>query len=142
MRLRIWLIALAAIASGAMFLLAPVRADAAEFKSGNDLTIAANQTVTGDLYITGDEITIAGRVTGDVVAAGRIVKITGQIGGSLQTMAQTVDIDGDVSGSVRMASGGLNVGGDVGELGGALQLGEDLVGLLRQRRLLFVGGPV
>jgi cytoskeletal protein CcmA (bactofilin family) len=99
---------------GAWALLAPQRAAAADFKSGTSPTIAATQTIDDDLYITGNEVTIAGRVTGDVIAAASTIKVTGQIGGSLQVLAGTVEIDGDVAHSVRTATGDLKIGGDVG----------------------------
>lgn len=87
---------------------------AAEFRNGTSPSISAAETINDDLYVSGDEIVIAGRVTGDVVAAARTVRVTGQIGGSLQVLSGEVDVEGRVGGSVRVATGDLAITGDVG----------------------------
>ncbi len=96
------------------FVLPVGQASAAEFRSGDITTIPSTETIDDDLYITGREVNIAGRVTGDVIAVAGEVNVTGQIEGSLQVIGGTLDITGDVGGSVRAAGGDVTISGDVG----------------------------
>src|SRR4051794_32755734 len=88
-------------------------------QTGEDIVIAAGQTVDDDLYLAGRTITIDGTVRGDVVAATQILTINGQIEGNLIAVAQTIVLNGVVRDSVRVAAqafvmdGGGRVGRDV-----------------------------
>ena len=70
-----------------------------EFKSGENVTVGPNEVVEDDLYMTGDTMTVEGRVIGDVVAAGRMVIIEGVIEGDLIAVGQAIVIRGRVLGS-------------------------------------------
>jgi cytoskeletal protein CcmA (bactofilin family) len=108
------LVVLGALAIAVTFLATPKSAAAAEFKTGDSPEVAANDTIDGDLYITGGTITIAGRVTGDVLAAGGEIDVSGQVDGSLQILAGDVEISGDVGGAVRALAGDITISGEVG----------------------------
>lgn len=90
-----------------------------EFKTGEQVTIAADQVLADDLYMTGDTLTVLGRVEGDVVASGRIVRIEGTVAGDLIAAGQVVVIQGEVLDDVRIAGmtlkldEGARVGDDV-----------------------------
>lgn len=91
----------------------------AEFKSGENVTIGENEIVDDDLYMTGDTMTVKGRVVGDVVAAGRLVVIEGVVEGDLIAAGQAVVIRGEITDDVRIAAmalklaSGSRVGDDV-----------------------------
>ena len=118
-------------------------ARAAEVRGGTSPSVPATETINDDLYLTGNDATIAGRVTGDVIAAAAKLSITGQIGGSLQVLSGEVDISGDVDGTVRMAAGTLDISGEVaGDVivaGGEVRV---LSGGAVTGDLLVVGGDV
>ncbi len=78
-------------------------ARATEFKSGENVTIGSDEVVRDDLYMTGDTMTIEGRVVGDVVAAGRVLRIDGVVEGDLIAAAQAIVIRGEITDDVRMA---------------------------------------
>lgn len=84
-------------------------------RTGDRITVGADEVIDGDLYVFGGDITINGTVTGDVVVFGGQVGMSGEIGGDLIAGAGTVDVDGDVLGDVRVGAGQLRVGGSVSE---------------------------
>jgi hypothetical protein len=74
-----------------------VRAGAIEFKAGQHVTVPADEVIDGDLYATGETVTIDGKtvtidgtVRGDVVASGREVRVNGSIEGDLMACGQAV----------------------------------------------------
>lgn len=80
-----------------------VSAEAAEFRTGEQVTIGADQVIEDDLYVTGGTVTVQGRVMGDVVASGRVVRIEGTVEGDLIAAGQVVVIAGEVFDDVRIA---------------------------------------
>ena len=110
---RIGLISLFAV------LLSSHPARSVEFKTGEQVTIAADEVLADDLYLTGDSLTVLGRVEGDVVASGRIVRIEGTVAGDLIAAGQVVVIQGEVVDDVRIAGmtlkleEGARIGDDV-----------------------------
>lgn len=78
-------------------------AEAAEFKTGERVTISADQVIENDLYASGDTVTVRGRVMGDLVASGRIVRVEGTVEGDLMAAAQVIVISGEVFDDVRIA---------------------------------------
>lgn len=100
-------------------LLAIGSASAFEARSGNEIIVAPNETVMGDLYATGGRIVIQGRVAGDVFAAGNTVSVTGTVAGDLTATGLSVSVSGRVEDDIRAAAyavnlaGGARVGGDV-----------------------------
>jgi cytoskeletal protein CcmA (bactofilin family) len=103
-------LALAAI----VMALVPMYADAADIRQGNQVIIAANETVDDDLYAFATTVAINGTVNGDLVAAGNNVSIDGTVNGSVTVAAQSVSIRGQVTGSVRAAGNSVFVDGKIG----------------------------
>ncbi|MFN0070247.1 MAG: hypothetical protein ACKVVP_01995 [Chloroflexota bacterium] len=131
---------LARLATGlalAWALLLPSTALASEFRAGDDVRVTQNETIDGDLYIAGSQVTIEGRVNGDLVVVGGTVRITGPVQGSVNAAAGEVSISGPVGGSARLAGGSVtinsNISGDVLAGSGTLTtargstIGRDLV---------------
>ncbi|MGH2562230.1 MAG: hypothetical protein ACRDJH_24490 [Thermomicrobiales bacterium] len=117
---------LAVVLATATFILAPVSAAAAEFRSGNAPSVSSNETIDDDLFIFGAEVDVRGDVTGDVIASAGDFNLSGSIAGSLNLAAATATIGGNVGRSVRIAGGEVTVtgeiGGDIVLLGGELTI--------------------
>jgi cytoskeletal protein CcmA (bactofilin family) len=88
--------------------------NSSSFRSGNNTTVAADETVDSSLYAAGRTVDIAGTVKGDVYCAGQNVTISGHVTGDVLCAAQTVHISGMVDGDIRAAAQTLTLGAKVG----------------------------
>jgi cytoskeletal protein CcmA (bactofilin family) len=86
-----------------------------KLRTGGEVVVAADETVTTDLYVSGGQIRIEGTVEGDVLASGGQVQVTGQVGGDLTVGSGNVDLSGEVTGDARIGAGQVTVSGTVGE---------------------------
>ncbi|HEX5948071.1 MAG TPA: hypothetical protein VFZ45_00750 [Actinomycetota bacterium] len=86
-----------------------------KFRTGREVVVGADETVTTDLYATAGFVRIEGTVEGDVVASGGNVDVSGQVGGDLLVGSGNVDVSGEVAGDVRLGAGRALVSGTVGE---------------------------
>jgi hypothetical protein len=108
-----------------------------KIQAGGQITIAADETVDGDLYASGGRVLIEGTVDGDLIVGAGQVTISGQVSGDVMASAGTVDISGEVTGDARVASGQATVSGSIGEdlfiasgqttISESAEVGEDLV---------------
>jgi cytoskeletal protein CcmA (bactofilin family) len=112
--LKLWL-----LAGCVLVLLSSTPIEAAEFKTGKEVTIAKDEVIDDDLYMTGETMTVRGIVRGDVVASGKMVRIEGVVEGDVMAAGQAVVIDGQVRDDVRIA-------GMMLKLGEAARVGDDL----------------
>lgn len=138
---------LLAVSAGAV--LAADESLGGKLRSGDSITIASDETVTGDLYTVGGTIFVDGTVEGDLVAAGGDIRVNGTVSGDLVAAGGTVTVAGSVDGDARIAGGQITVSGDVGEdllvAGGQATLtasgsvGEDLIASVGQ---LSIAGSV
>lgn len=87
---------------------------ASEFRTG-DLTLAADQVVSGDLYFYGQNLTISGQIEGDLVAMASQITVEGTVNGDLIAVAEEINLTGEVAESVRAAAGTLNLAGTIGQ---------------------------
>src|SRR5438067_2989045 len=127
----------------------PAAALAAETRGGNDITVAANETVDDDPYAFGGNVTILGRVTGSVIAGGNNVTIGGDVGGDVMAAGSTIIVTGPVRGSVRAAGQLVQVdsaverdvlaAGNTVELARTGRAGRDLLGA---GSTVTINGPV
>jgi cytoskeletal protein CcmA (bactofilin family) len=135
---------------GALLLLLPMQAAAADVRAGNgDQTIGSGTTITDDLYIFGSNVNVQGTVDGTVVAAGGTVTIAGHVTRDVMVAGGNVDINGPVDGSVRVAGGTVTINGavtgDVVAAGGTLNVSSDATigrDLVLGAGQATVGGPV
>jgi cytoskeletal protein CcmA (bactofilin family) len=95
-------------------------AHAAEFRTGQDVTIKSDEVIQDDLYCFGEKITIDGTVEGDVVAFGGQITVNGQVKGDVMAAGQTVVIMGQAEGA--------RIAGQVLKLGEKAKLDGDLLG--------------
>jgi hypothetical protein len=83
-------------------------------RSGTNVTIGSGETVNGDVYLFGTNITIEGTVNGDVFAAGQTIRINGTINGGVSLAGQTVTLNGKISNGARVAGQTISVGANIG----------------------------
>ena len=112
-----------------LFLTIPVSAKAFIVKTGDSIYIAKDQTIEGNLYAAGANITVDGTVTGDVICAGQTVNINGIVEGDVICAGQSVNINGPINGSVRVAGNSININSQVSHnamaFGAAVNLGTE-----------------
>jgi cytoskeletal protein CcmA (bactofilin family) len=106
--------ALALVLTGlcAAFASAPPAA-AAEFRSGPSFQIAKDETVKGDVYFTGQELSVDGTVDGDLYVWGQEATIRGHVTGDVFVFVQSARIEGQVDGSVRGFCNNITISGNV-----------------------------
>lgn len=109
----------AVIIGGALLL--PLIVAAGEMRSFR-YTLAQDEVHSGNAYVVGEDVMIAGTVVGDAVAAGGRVFASGLIEDDVLAAGGQVQVTGVVGGDVRVASGDVlvtgDVGGDVAAVGG------------------------
>lgn len=93
----------------ALLLILPISASAFTAKSGDVVYVEKDETVDGNFFAVGSNITVDGRVTGDVICAGQSININGAVEGDVICGAQTINISGPVNGSVRAAGNTVNI---------------------------------
>lgn len=101
------------ITIGILACLLPATALAAEFKSGESLTIAASDTIEDDLYIAGGTVRIEGNVNGDLIIAGGNVEVKGNVSGDITAAGGNVVLSGTIGDDLRAAGGDIRVTGPV-----------------------------
>jgi cytoskeletal protein CcmA (bactofilin family) len=108
--------ALALVFAGFCTVLAmPAPASATEFRKGDSVTVAKEETIKGDMYITGARVRINGTVDGDVIVFCQSLDISGHVTGDVLTFSQSTRITGQVDGNVRGANNNLTITGSVGK---------------------------
>lgn len=108
-----------------------------KLRTGDNVTVPADEKWRGDLYLLGGRVTVAGFVDGDLTVLGGQVDVTGTVTGDVLAAGGTVSIGGIVRGDARLAGGQINVGGtvrdDVAAAGGQVtipssgEIGGDLI---------------
>lgn len=84
-----------------------------KLRTGDNITVPADEKWQGDLYLLGGRVTVAGFVDGDLTVLGGQVDVTGTVTGDVLAAGGTVSIGGIVRGDVRAAGGQLTIGGTV-----------------------------
>jgi len=108
--------ALAVVFAGLCAVLAlPSPAAATEFRKGDSVTVAKDETIKGDTYITGARARIDGTVDGDLIVFCHSLDISGHVTGDVITFSQSARITGQVDGNVRAGNNNLTITGTVGK---------------------------
>ena len=92
----------------------PPPAAATEVRKGQTAEIRKDESIKGNVFLSGEHIEVEGTVDGDVYAAGKDIEIDGHITGDLISAGRTVWIRGQVDGNVRSVGNTVNVIGKVG----------------------------
>jgi hypothetical protein len=97
----------------------------------NDGQVGADEIVNDDLFLTDENVTMAGTVNGTLIAMGSNVVVSGTVNGDLIAFGSTVTVTGTVKGNVFTAGGDVQVDGPVENSlffgGNALSLGPQSV---------------
>jgi cytoskeletal protein CcmA (bactofilin family) len=88
-------------------------ASATEFRSGQSPTVNKDETIKGDVYISGERVRIEGTVEGDVFAAGKDIEIDGHVTGDVIMAGRLLQVRGTVDGNVRGAGNNGVISGTV-----------------------------
>jgi len=154
---------------GLLLAIAPT-ASATEFRKGDSVTIAKDDSIKGDIFLTGNHIRVDGTVDGDVFAFGQQLDVAGHVTGDVICFAQATRISGQVDGNIRAFTNNITISGNVarnvltmnevmnldpnGKIGHSLTLfaqsvtldgkiGRDFVGFFTQANLSgFIGGSL
>ena len=92
------------------------QAHAAGFYASADkgtASIAADKTVDGAAYLTGDHIVVDGTVKGDVYCAGNEIHINGTVEGDVLCGGKNLTIGGTIKGDIRVAGSSVTVRGNI-----------------------------
>lgn len=119
----------------------PLTAVAASFAAGQQYSLPAQKSVSGNLYVATGTATIGGRVTGDVYAVGGTLLLSGSVGGDVAIVGGTTEVLGPVEGDVRVVGGTVTindrVGGDLVIAGGTVHI---LSGVVVAGDVVVAGG--
>ncbi len=95
-------------------------------RSGNSVSVEANQTLEGNFYGSGNRVLISGAAQHDVYVSGISVTINGPVAGDVSVAGLTVRINGPVAGDVRIIGNDIEVAspvsGDLVAIGGAVRV--------------------
>jgi cytoskeletal protein CcmA (bactofilin family) len=108
--------ALAMVFAGFCTVLAlPMGASATEIRKGDSVSVAKDETIKGDTYITGARVRVDGTVDGDLIVFCQSLDISGHVTGDVLTFSQSARITGQVDGNVRGANNNLTITGTIGK---------------------------
>jgi cytoskeletal protein CcmA (bactofilin family) len=100
---------------GVAALIMPPAAVATEFRKGHTAAVAKDETIKGDIYLTGERVRIDGTVDGDVYATGKDIEINGHVTGDVISAERMLWVRGQVDGNVRSVGNTILVAGTVGK---------------------------
>jgi len=87
--------------------------NAVYIKSGDQVTIASNESLKGTVMVAGKHVVVNSPVKGDLFCAGQNIEINNDIDGDVICAGQTIIINGHVFGNVRVGGQNLNINGIV-----------------------------
>jgi cytoskeletal protein CcmA (bactofilin family) len=88
-------------------------ASATEFRKGDTVTVAKDENIKGDLFMTGNHLRVDGTVDGDVFAFGQQLDVAGHVTGDVICFAQATRISGQVDGNIRAFTNNITISGTV-----------------------------
>lgn len=87
---------------------------AADFRAGDQASVAVTEVVQNDVYMAGGTVTQAGTVKGDLYAGGGTILVSGPIEGDLVAVGGTISVLGSVGDDIRVGGGTVVIQGTVG----------------------------
>jgi cytoskeletal protein CcmA (bactofilin family) len=114
----------------------PSAAMASEFRKGDTVEVAKDETIKGDIFLSGHRVKIEGtvdgdvflfcqnadvegHVTGDLIAFGQVVRIRGQVDGNVRSFTNTTLVSGNVAKNMLSFSESITVD-STGKIGGSI----------------------
>jgi len=86
-----------------------------EHRGGQNPTVSKEETIKGDIYLTGERVRVEGTVDGDVFAAGKDIDIDGHVTGDVISAGRYLRIRGTVDGNVRSCGNTAVISGNLGK---------------------------
>jgi cytoskeletal protein CcmA (bactofilin family) len=143
----------------------PLLVLAADFKAGQQTSLASTERAKDNLYMAGGSVVSAGSADKDLLIAGGTALVSGPVSGDLFIAGGNVTVLGQVSGDARIAGGniivsgnilgdavvgggqvvlsGKSVGGDVLIAGGTVRIDSEVKGSVRiAGGEIYINGPV
>ncbi|WP_143820999.1 EI24 domain-containing protein [Motiliproteus sp. MSK22-1] len=77
--------------------------------------VSKTGSISGDIFLTADELYVAGDVAGDLFAASGDLKVNSEIDGEVAVAGGNLSIDGKVKGSLIVAGGNIDITADTDE---------------------------
>jgi cytoskeletal protein CcmA (bactofilin family) len=96
-------------------LVLPSPAGATEFRKAQTAEVKQDETIKGDIYLSGERVRVEGTVEGDVYFAGKDIDIDGHVTGDVIGGCQSLRIRGQVDGNLRTAGNTGIITGSVGK---------------------------
>lgn len=143
------------LAAGAVAVLLPGLASAADLRVGEQVAVSGNEniahnvylmggsvlssgSVSGDLMATGGTVVVSGPVASDVLGGGGNVSVLSAVGGDVRIGGGTIVVSGPVTGDLVVGGGQVTVtsqkiGGDALIAGGTIHISAPVSGALRIR---------
>jgi len=91
----------------------PLSASAAEFRAGQEARLGSGETINGNLYLGGGNVTDTGAVKGDLVIGGGTILVSGPVGQDLLIGGGNITVSSDVGGDLRIGGGSVTVQGKI-----------------------------
>lgn len=96
-----------------LVLFLPMTVHAFSAKTGSSIYVPKGETIDGNLYAAGQNITVEGKVKGDIICAGQTINIRGSVDGDVICAGQTISVDGNIGGSLRAAGSSIDIAGSI-----------------------------
>jgi len=96
-------------------LVVPAPASATERRTGQSPTVEKEETIKGNIFMSGERIRVEGTVDGDVFAAGKDIDIDGHVTGDIISAGRYLRIRGTVDGNIRSAGNTAIISGTLGK---------------------------
>jgi cytoskeletal protein CcmA (bactofilin family) len=96
-------------------------------RTGENVTIAADETIEDDVYVSASTFVLDGNIKGDLIVVGQNITINGTVDGDLIAAGENIIINGTVTDDARIAGAalqlgaGASVGGDLVSAGASLE---------------------
>ncbi len=107
-------------------------ANAAIFRSGDNVRITKGTTINDDLYIAGGTVNIDGVINGDLIVVGSNISLNGAVNGNLLAVGGQIFLNGDIKNSARIGTASAIIGGHIGK---DVVIGSGNVNLLGEGRI-------
>jgi cytoskeletal protein CcmA (bactofilin family) len=88
-------------------------AEASVVKTEDNVIIAEDEIVEGDLYTFSQTVTIDGIVTGDLISFGRSIYINGQVLGDIIAFCESIELKGSAEDDVRAFARNITINGTI-----------------------------
>jgi cytoskeletal protein CcmA (bactofilin family) len=104
---------LAGVCGVAAMAVTPSMASASDFRRGDFVEVAQDETIKGDVFLFGHRVRVNGTVEGDVFLFSEDASVTGTVKGDVIAFAQSLHVPGHVEGNIRAFTNNLTISGDV-----------------------------